>query len=526
MKKVGIIVTWPLVSGALAGLTLIAKDFVPYSHVLIFVCYVPLYWSWLRSEKAATALLQGWVAQAMLSLVAFHWVTHTVAEFGQVPFAAAVGAFLLFAALGNLHLPAGAYFWARFFPEKSASLGGRIFALVLFQAAAERLVPMLFDWHLGYAWYYLGWPGFQVADVIGFAGLGTLTLAVNGLFTYALLRRGRSRVYALAGVAALLAAVNIAGAARARLLPAPDVSLRALVVQANIGNRDKLREDDPAYRPELVRRYLRLTDQGLAAAKAEGKTVDFAVWAETAFPDVISELGSVETHFQELQNFLVGRGLTLVTGGYGFDNDGKTTNALFVIPPVRTWRFPTYHKSYLLAFGEYLPGAGWFPALREMFPAVGNFAAGRGPTVLPLAGAHLGPQICYEGLFDGFARASANLGADFFVNLTNDSWYGAGQEPRQHLYLTLGRAIENRRPLLRATNTGISAVVLANGDLTKTSPENEAWAGLFEIPYVKNPRPTPFQTWGYWLMPALIALGLAVAFAKRRRGPGRARATG
>jgi apolipoprotein N-acyltransferase len=517
MRGFGTFLFAPVVSGVLTGLTLIPNKFGPYPQALILFCYVPLWASWLKQPGPNRTLTQGWIAQAVLSAVAFHWVAHTVAEFGQVPFPVALLAFFLFAACANLHIPLGAYLWARVFPRGSGSLGLRVFTLFLFQAAAERLVPMLFDWHLGYAWYYLNWPAYNLADTIGFAGLGTVTLGINAILTYAILVRDKPRLFALGALAVVLLALHLGGLARARAVATPNAAANALVIQPNIGNRDKLRAEDPAYLPELVNRYLRLTGEGLERAQGEGKRVDFAVWPENAFPDVISELGSVEAHFQALQDFLVSRKLTLLTGGYGFSDEGEVTNAFFVIAPRRSWRVPTYHKTHLLAFGEYLPGARWLPALRNIFPAVGNFAAGRGPAVLPVGTLRVGPQICYEGLFDGFSRASANSGAEIFVNITNDSWYGSWPEPRQHLYLTLGRAIETRRPLLRATNTGISAAVLANGKLLQLSPMDQAWTGVYEIPYRENPEPTPFQEAGYWLIPGAIALGLAATLLMRAR---------
>ena len=99
----------------------------------------------------------------------------------------------------------------------------------------------------------------------------------------------------------------------------------------------------------------------------------------------------------------------------------------------------------------------------------------------------MGAQICYESLFPGFSRSLAELGAQFIVNVTNDSWYGSWQEPYQHMYMTLARGVEFRRPVLRVTNTGISTVSLASGEILERSPIHQPWAGLYEVPYLKNP---------------------------------------
>jgi apolipoprotein N-acyltransferase len=101
-------------------------------------------------------------------------------------------------------------------------------------------------------------------------------------------------------------------------------------------------------------------------------------------------------------------------------------------------------------------------------------------------------------LFPDFSVSLADLGAQFIVNVTNDSWYGTWQEPYQHMIMTLARAVEIRRPLVRVTNTGISTVVLASGEILQQSPMQEAWSGLYEVPYLKEPKATYYQQnfWG------------------------------
>jgi apolipoprotein N-acyltransferase len=111
-------------------------------------------------------------------------------------------------------------------------------------------------------------------------------------------------------------------------------------------------------------------------------------------------------------------------------------------------------------------------------------------------------------LFDWFTRGLADKGAQILVNITNDSWYGTWEQPYQHLYMTLARAVEVRRPLVRATNTGISAVALASGEILPLSPVHQAWQHAYEVPYRIDPERTVFTRWGYLLFPWLLGLGL------------------
>jgi apolipoprotein N-acyltransferase len=114
----------------------------------------------------------------------------------------------------------------------------------------------------------------------------------------------------------------------------------------------------------------------------------------------------------------------------------------------------------------------------------------------------------------------AELGAQFIVNATNDSWYGSWQEPHQHLYMTLARGVEFRRPVLRATNTGISTVSLASGDVLERSPIHQDWAGVYRVPYRKNPPATVYQT-GFYVVPVLLWVSLIGLLTLGRGGPTR-----
>ena len=161
---------------------------------------------------------------------------------------------------------------------------------------------------------------------------------------------------------------------------------------------------------------------------------------------------------------------------------------------------PVYDKTKLLIFGEYFPGIDRIPFLRKLFPYFGSsLTPGREVQVQELESTHFGWQICYESLFDKITRELTHKGAQVLVNITNDSWYGRRQEPYQHLTATFARAIEVRRPLIRATNTGLTGVIHADGTIDQISPLNKAWFNLYKVPYYKNPPQTLFTGWGYYI---------------------------
>lgn len=310
--------------------------------------------------------------------------------------------------------------------------------------------------------------------------------------------------------------LNLGGVGLRERLPPPDARLTALLVQGNIGNAEKLAAElGKGYPAAILKTYLDLTDQALAAARAR---IDLVLWPETAFPALLGEGFRSDRYPSLLRDYLKDRRLPLVTGAYGVDRpSGMLTNSLFALDRNGEIVPPHYSKSILLAFGEYIPGERFFPRLREWLPPTGQFARGAGPaTLLQLDGFRMGPQVCYESLFPGFTRALADRGAQFIVNATNDSWYGQWQEPAQHLYMTLARGVEFRRPVLRVTNTGITAVALASGAILERSPLHREWAGLYQVPYLKNP-PATFYQRRFWLVPALLWGGLALLLAMGRR---------
>src|SRR5256712_13666196 len=142
--------------------------------------------------------------------------------------------------------------------------------------------------------------------------------------------------------------------------------------------------------------------------------------------------------------------------------------AFLVAPAGR--EMATYDKMQLVPFGEYVPYAQALFFVRRIVEAVGDVVPGLVPTVFRLPSARFGVAICYEDVFPSVTRRFVAGGADFLVNVTNDAWYGPTSAPHQHLAQATFRAIEGRVPLVRAANTGISAVIDVDGRIRWQSP--------------------------------------------------------
>lgn len=502
---------------------LIGTSYIPFPPWAVFFCFVPLWVQWIHDPRPGRVFLYGWVTQFVLTLIGFNWVAYTALEFGHIPIPLNVGVLLLFAALAHLHIPLAGWLWALLHRRYHLPLVVSVGLLPAFHSLSEMLFPMIFNWHLGYTWLWAGWPGFHFADIIGFEGLSAMTFLINAGFLWAWLRgRNRPALAWAISTALFVFAIQGAGWLYQRSLPSSTqevLTLKVAIVQANIGNQEKqFAKKGWGFRDNILASYLGLTEQAVTEARERGWDLDFAVWPETAFPELLGPHLPPSSRSRQLFRFLEEQNLALVTGTYSrLPENQKVTNALVSLSSSGSLVEPIYHKTVLLAFGEYLPGASWFPQIKNYLPQVADFGRGDGPLLLQVGRWSAGAQICYEGLFPSFSRELALQGAQFIVNVTNDSWFGTWQEPYQHLYMTLARAIEVRRPLIRSTNTGISTVYLPQGQLLESSPFHEEWWGLYEIPISLDSEQTWFTRggihapkvfWALWLM-AILGLGLS-----------------
>ena len=145
-----------------------------------------------------------------------------------------------------------------------------------------------------------------------------------------------------------------------------------------------------------------------------------------------------------------------------------------------------YDKTHLVPYGEYVPFKKWLPFLGKIVAQVGDFDAGKIGNTLQWKDQHLGVQICYEIIFPNLSRAMANNNASLLINITNDAWFGKTSGPYQHFSMTVLRAVENRRSLARAANTGISGFVDPVGNILAATPLLEEAALTRSLPLLKE----------------------------------------
>ncbi len=508
-----------LLSGVLLGITTIGNGPFYHAHWAIFFGFVPLWAFWLGKERlgAKAIFFSGWASQFAFTFIAFHWLAFTVNEFSHMGLAFSTLVLLFYCAIANLQFPLAGLAWYWLFRGSHTHPAWQLATLALLTALFQRLGTTIFHWNFGYAWLYMGWPGMHLADIAGFRWLCSVSICLNAFLVLAWIRRKERGWWkpALAALA-IFGLLNTLGWLNLRRLPEADSLARVLLIQPNIGNREKekLEHGEDKFRQVILQKYFSQTE---AALRAQPHAPDFTVWPENAFPAIIADRELSLGLAPELKVFLQKNKLNLLTGSFGLDLTGdKIANSLFSLSSEGRWGSVPYQKMHLLPFGEYIPFATRFPKLKEWLPDVRDYSAGENPVLLESGKHRLGPQICYEGLFDSVSRDLANLGAQMIVNVTNDSWYGDWMEPWQHFYITMAKAVETRRPLIRATNTGLSGVTLADGRILEISPISKEWAGQYEVPYLTEPPTTIFMGWGYWLDWIFLVSGLLACFTRFR----------
>jgi len=370
-----------------------------------------------------------------------------------------------------------------------------------------------FPWNLpGETWRAGSWPS-QAAALVGAYGLTWITLAIAAAPAVWRERKG-GRIAVGAACAGLVALYGHGALVQSRpLAKGPPTTVR--IVQADIQQDAKW---DAARFAQIVQAYVSLTARPYADRPA-----DLVIWPEGALPAAIDDYLAPGTWVRQAILDSVRPGQTLLIGGYRYEGPiDKPTyyNSLIALKRTATDLevVGVYDKHRLVPFGEYLPAEKFLTAIgfKSLAHLGDGFATGPRPAPLRVAPDLLTqPLICYESLFPGLARRDRNVRV--LINVSNDAWFGVTSGPLQHLNLASYRAIESAKPILRATPTGVSAVIDARGrvvpgtrlDLGKSGVIDAAIPGMGEV--------TPFDDFGDLAFLALLLIS-AVASARPLAG--------
>jgi apolipoprotein N-acyltransferase len=450
---------------------------------LAWVGLVPLLVAVARVGRTRQAFMLGWTWGALFFYGSCWWLTHSMIHYGGlprplayallVPIVVIVGLFPATFALALAHLRARWGFYA-------------LVAAPFIWAASEwaRLGAT------GQLWNAVGYSQafhpalIQTATWGGVYAVGFLILTINAAVTLTFLKRD-ARALATAGALSLAVALTLFLSARLSVTE-PDRTKPpeavVVAVQPNVSVNFGRSLEETA---ELVRRHLELSHGALNVAS---KT--FSGWyngvdvrddaarqernrAMLALPRVVvwpeSPMNFAYARDEEFQT-LVGafarreRASVIFNSLEPAPGGGAYNSAIMVNEAGRL--VAQYDKIRLLPFGEYVPLPRWFPPAWLISGIVGDFTPGANYTLLPIGETRAGVFICFESAFPSIARTFTDAGADVLINISNDGYLGQTPVLRQHLANAVFRAVENRRDVLRVTNTGISARISPRGEVS------------------------------------------------------------
>jgi apolipoprotein N-acyltransferase len=390
---------------------------------------------------------------------------------------------------------------------------GRVFALAIALGLAEYARGHVLT---GLPWNLIGYgllatvPLMQLAALLGVYALSLLAVLLlaspAALFAPSGSRLGgRIGSAALAGLLVTLLGLGYVWGERRLGTAAPDsTGVRLRIVQANVDQAEKWRPENSV---EIFNDYLDLT-------KARGlENIDIVIWPETAVPFLLADapdaLSAIGDALPQGTILLVGSGrLVEESDAPGEPIADRIYNSLLVVDD-QGRVIGSYDKIHLVPFGEYLPFQSFLERLgiMQLTGVRGGFAVGKGPRLLAVPGAPpASPLICYEIIFpdevtDRAARPS------WFINITNDAWFGSSAGPYQHFHQAQVRAIEQGLPVARAANTGISAVIDPYG--RSLAEIGLGGRGAIDADLPKVGPPTPFVQFGTILEISVLVLAMA-----------------
>lgn len=510
--------------------------------------------------RSSSPFRLGWSAGVPGAAACLYWIAVAAHKYGGFPW--------LLAAPCSILLGMYVAFWGGLFAWAVSRMKDMP---VWRRICSAGLLWMLLEWVrgwfcTGFSWLPLSaglaaWPVLlQPLSLIGVYGYSGILAASACLFCE-MAGGGRHSLRVKAGLAgiALLALSALFGVWRMSTLPeilaGQGVPVTATLVQGNVKQDVKW---SPEYQLATMKKYLRLsTDavrknvEAVSANGAKGFSVspvriagamglpigsrndaileaalpDFLLWPETAMPFAYP----ASRNSGELRDFVKVLGIPLVFGAPGveFRLEGRALfNRSFLLSPEGDAGH--YDKEHLVPFGEYLPPVLDWKIFKPFLQGLGGFTAGKGDTLfeLPLRGrpsTSMGMLICYEAIFPELARKRVADGAQILLNISNDAWYDFTSAPMQHLHLSLMRAVEQGRFVIRATNSGITAFLDPLGGVHALGEASDSWPlfkdGTLTGTVLALRSHTPYFYAHPWL-PALAALMLAALcwpFLRRSR---------
>jgi apolipoprotein N-acyltransferase len=459
---------------------------------LAFFALIPLLGS-IRKDNLRFSFFSGYVTGVVSYLGLIYWVVIAMNRYGGIDISLSFLILLLFVLYLSCYTGIFALSCAWF--ERRSSIPVYIsspLAWVLLEYIRGFLMS-------GFPWSFLAHSQYnflhfiQVASITGTYFISFLIVAINAIF-YALWRKGKISLTYVAVIAALVVATVAYG-----FISLSEKNngplLKTAIVQGNIKQDVKW---DEIFKVMTIKKYLQIT-------LPSGKDTDLIVWPETAMPFVFDREIYANKYIKALPSVV---NANLLFGTMSQDQSGKLRNSAYVIGKTGE-TIGVYNKVHLVPFGEYTPLLSYFPFFEKLTAVGGGFASGEGHKPIKTDIGNIGILICYEGVFPSITNETVREGAQVLVNLTNDAWYDRTSAPFQHFAFYIFRAIETDRYVLRAANTGISAIIDPQGRIETKTPifTEEVLKGSFAM---RNTKTFYVRFGDYFIVIAFFVLAVAV----------------
>lgn len=479
----------------LTAALLIAIHPGPNVSWLAWLALAPLLSAVAGEPRAKRRFLLGWSAGIVYWFGVCYWIQFVLEVHGGMGRWGGWGTFILFCLAKAIHLGVFSMAAGWLMPHWYGAP-----AVAALWVGIERTHGTF-----GFAWLTLGDAGIDmppllhlppITGVYGLSFLFSLTAACCAAF----LRNRNPR--GLAWLAVLLIPF---------VLPSPRASApseSAAVLQPNLDEEQEwTRESIAARERQMVAESLE------TSVRAHSRLI---VWPEAPAPLYYFS----DPQFRQYAGDLARTAQAyFLFGTVGFTPEGAPLNSAAMLSPAGDL-VDRYDKMYLVPFGEFIPPL--FGFVNRITKEAGDFTPGQRVVAFPFGGHKLGAFICYESAFPHLVRRFTTAGADAFVNISNDGYFGASAAREQHLALVRMRAVENRRWILRPTNNGVTAVIDPTGKIRKRLEPFRETADVLQFGY--ESALTPYSQFGDWFAwSCLVIAGGLTAFsatAARRRASG------
>jgi len=456
-------------------------------EILAWVSLVPLFIATRKTSPLASLKL-GFIAGLVFFLGVIYWIVIAMTKYGGIPMAIGIAVLILLSGYLAIYVSIFTYLL-------SLTPYSLKYILAPFLWVTLELIRAHFL--TGFPWASLGYSQFktlpiiQAADITGVYGISFIIVMVNAAiasfiesitpFHPPLSKGGSGGVSKFATkymivTTLFIISFSIYGYWRMNIFENPLISpfnkggLKGIKVALIQGNIEQNMKWDESYQSDVFDAHVNLTMQ------ASRERHDLIVWPESATPFYFQADRKFGPKMFELAKNS-GSFLFFGTPGYEIKDNGIVSyNRAYLLSPEGDVA-GKYDKIHLVPFGEYVPLRKLLFFIDKMVEGVGDYQSGEEYTVMDMQKGKFGTLICFEVIFPDLVRRFVKNGAEFLVNITNDGWYGKTAASSQHIAMVAFRAVENRVPVVRAANTGISGIIEPIGKIGKET-------GIFTTAYV------------------------------------------